>query len=106
MLVEIERRRIATVATPGEETAPRVALKMVVGDGLLKEGADAGWKDFRVHRAGTDLASAASIVVHVVSKEVRVVRQVQFWLARDPNGDWKIFDWQEAMLHGEQVLNQ
>ena len=69
---------------------------MVVGDGLLKEGADGGWKDFRVHRVGTGDASAASILVHVVSKEGRVVGQVQFWLGRDPKGGWKIFDWQEA----------
>ena len=96
MFVEIERQKIASIPTPNERTALRVALKMVVGNGLLKEGADGGWKDFRVHRVGTDVAAAKSIMVHVVSKEGRVVGLVQFWLTHDPKGDWKIFDWQEA----------
>ncbi|HKM54094.1 MAG TPA: tetratricopeptide repeat protein, partial [Isosphaeraceae bacterium] len=96
MLVEMEGQRVASVPTPGDKTALRVALKMVVGDGLLKEGAAGGWKDFRVHRVGADAVGATSIFIHVVSKEGRIVGLVQFWLTRDAKGDWKIFDWQEA----------
>ena len=96
MLGEIERQRIVSVSTPGEKTALRVALKMVVGNSLMKEGSDGGWKDFRLHKVGTDSAATTSIYVHVVSKEGKVVGLVQFWLARDRKGDLKIFDWQEA----------
>jgi len=73
MLNEIERQRIVSVPTPSEKTALRVALKMVVGNSLMKEGADGGWKDFRLHRVGTESAATTSIYVHVVSKEGRVV---------------------------------
>jgi len=96
MLNEIERQRIVSVPTPSEKTALRVALKMVVGNSLMKEGADGGWKDFRLHRVGTESGATPSIYVHVVSKEGKVVGLVQFWLTRDSKGDLKIFDWQEA----------
>jgi len=96
MFAEIERQKIVSVPTPGDKTALRVALRMVVGDGLLKEGAASGWKNCRVHRLGTDLTPPLVVNVQMLNKEGRVVGLVQFRLTRDRDGAWKIFDWQEA----------
>jgi hypothetical protein len=96
MLSEMERQGNVSALTPAEKTALRVALRLVVGKGLLEEGAEGGWKDFRVHRMASVDPASTSIVVHVINKQGRAAGVVQFWLTRDRKGDWKIFDWQEA----------
>jgi tetratricopeptide (TPR) repeat protein len=96
MFKEIERQKIASISTPAEQTALRVALKTVIGDGLLKEGAAGSWRSYRLHRLDTRAEAPTVIDVHMLSKEGRSVGLVQFWLTREGQREWKIYDWQEA----------
>jgi tetratricopeptide (TPR) repeat protein len=96
MFAEIERQQIASTPTPGEKTAFRIALKMTVPGGLLEEGTASGWRDFRVHRPGKLDEAGTTVLVHMLNKDGRPAGLVQFWLACDAPGAWKIYDWQEA----------
>jgi Flp pilus assembly protein TadD len=96
MFAEIERQKIVSVPTSNEKTALRVALRLVVGDGLLREGIEGGWRDFRIHQVATNGTDPTVINVHMLGKEGRAVGLLQFRLIRRPEGDWKIVDWQES----------
>jgi tetratricopeptide (TPR) repeat protein len=96
LCAEIQRQQIASIPTPVERTALRVALKMVVGDGLLEQAAAEGWRKFRVHRLAIHAEEPSVANVHMLNQEGRTVAFVRFWLNRDNQGAWKIDDWQEA----------
>ncbi len=96
MFAEIERQEIVSTLGPAEKTALRVALRIVVGKGLLQEAVAGGWQNFRMHRQHETAATPLVIDVHALNGDRRIVGLVQLWLARDAGGSWKLFDWQEA----------
>ncbi|MGA2701594.1 MAG: tetratricopeptide repeat protein [Isosphaeraceae bacterium] len=95
MFAEIQRQQIAATPTPVEKTAFRVALRMVVGNGLFQEGVNGGWKNFRLRRQHV-AANPMVVDVHALDKDARPVGLVQLWLSRDAKGAWSLYDWQEA----------
>ena len=71
LCAEMQRQQIASVPSPVERTALRVALKMVVGDGLLEQAAAEGWRNFHVQRLTIHAAEPSVANVNMLNQEGR-----------------------------------